>query len=58
MSTSVYQSTDDGLTWTRMFNITDGWECRQVIKVSTDSNTDVLWTLVGSDEETGERDVM
>jgi hypothetical protein len=46
--TSVYQSTDDGLTWSRMFNVTDGWECWQVIKVSTDSNTDVLWTLVWS----------
>jgi hypothetical protein len=44
--TSVYQSTDDGLTWSRMFNVTDGWQCWQVIKVSTDSNTDVLWTLV------------
>jgi hypothetical protein len=28
--TSVYQSTDDGLTWSRMFNVTDSWECRQV----------------------------
>ena len=44
----VYQSTDDGLTWSRMFNVTDGWECWQVIKVSTDSNTDVLWTVVES----------
>jgi hypothetical protein len=23
--TSVYQSTDDGLTWSHMFNVTDGW---------------------------------
>jgi hypothetical protein len=34
-----------------MFNVTDGWECWQVIKVSTDSNTDVLWTLVWSAED-------
>ena len=46
--TSVYQSTDDGLTWSHMFNVTDGWECWQVIKVSTDSNTDVLWTVIRS----------
>jgi hypothetical protein len=34
-----------------MFNVTDGWQCWQVIKVSTDSNTDVLWTLVWSAED-------
>jgi hypothetical protein len=34
-----------------MFNVTDGWKCWQVIKVSTDSNTDVLWTLVWSAED-------
>jgi hypothetical protein len=44
--TIVYQSTDDGLVWSRMFSVTDGWRCLQVIKVSTDSNTDVLWTVV------------
>jgi hypothetical protein len=49
--TSVYQSTDDGLTWSHMFNVIDGWECWQVIKVSTDSNTDVLWTVVRSAED-------
>jgi hypothetical protein len=43
--TSVYQSTDDGLTWSHMFNVSDGWRCAQVIKVSTDNNTDVLWTV-------------
>ena len=48
--TSVYQSTDDGLTWSRMFNVTDGWDCEQVIKVSTDGDTDVMWTLVESAE--------
>jgi hypothetical protein len=49
--TSVYYSTNDGLTWSRMFNVTDVWQCWQVIKVSTDSNTDVLWTLVVSAED-------
>ncbi len=28
-----------------MLDVTDGWQCQQVIKVSADSNTDVLWTL-------------
>jgi hypothetical protein len=23
--TSVYQSTDDGVTWSHVFNVTDGW---------------------------------
>jgi hypothetical protein len=46
--TNVYQSTDDGLTWSHVFTVTDGWQCQQVIKVSTDSNTDVLWTRVRS----------
>jgi hypothetical protein len=40
----IYQSTDDGLTWSPMFNVSDEFWCYQVIKVSTDSNTDVLWT--------------
>jgi hypothetical protein len=31
-----------------MLDVTDGWQCQQVIKVSTDSNTDVLWTLAES----------
>jgi hypothetical protein len=46
--TSVYQSTDDGLTWSRMFDVSDGWKCWQVIKASTDTDTDVLWTVVKS----------
>jgi hypothetical protein len=49
--TSVYQSTDDGLTWSHMFNVTDDWQCYNVNKVSTDSNTDVLWTLVWSADD-------
>jgi hypothetical protein len=49
--TSVYQSTDDGVTWSHMFTVSDGCECWQVIKVSTDSNTDVVWTLVWSGED-------
>jgi hypothetical protein len=42
--TDVYQSTDEGLTWSHVFNVSGGWNCDQVIKVSTNSNTDVLWT--------------
>ena len=49
--TSVYQSTDHGVTWSHVFHVTDGWECWQVIQVSTDSNTDALWTVVRSDED-------
>ncbi len=44
----VYQSTDDGLTWSHVvFNSTDGWSFEQAIKVSTDhdQHTDDLWTL-------------
>jgi hypothetical protein len=43
----VYHSTDDGLTWSHVFNVSDGCDFYQVIKVSTDSNTDVLWTSIG-----------
>jgi hypothetical protein len=41
----VYKSADDGLTWSRMFEVSGGVLCVQVIKVSTDSNTDVFWTV-------------
>jgi hypothetical protein len=39
----VYQSTDDGATWTHVFEVAD--ECLQVIKVSSDSNTQTFWAL-------------
>jgi hypothetical protein len=42
----VYQSTDEGLTWSHVFNVPLDWKYEQVIKVSTDSNTDVLWTSI------------
>jgi hypothetical protein len=48
----VYQSTDEGLTWSHVFNVSGGWRCWQVIKVSTNSNTDVLWTSMMLDSRT------
>jgi hypothetical protein len=42
--TGVYQSTDDGVTWSHVFKVADGWQCVQVIRVSSDSNTQVFWT--------------
>jgi hypothetical protein len=45
----LYQTTDEGLTWSHVFNVSVGWRCDQVIKVSTDSNADVLWTLIWLD---------
>ena len=31
----IYQSNDDGASWTRVFKSSDDWKCTQVIKVST-----------------------
>jgi hypothetical protein len=42
---SVYQSTDDGVTWSHVFNVAHGWECWQAVKVSSDDNTQVFWTV-------------
>ena len=42
--TGVYQSTDDGVSWSLVFKSTDGWHCWQVIKVTTD-HSDNFWTL-------------
>ena len=42
--TGVYQSTDDGVSWSLVFKSTDGWHCYQVIKVTTDHSDD-FWTL-------------
>ena len=47
--TGVYQSTDDGVSWSLVFKSTDGWHCKQVIKVTSDHSDD-FWTL----EESGE----
>jgi phosphoribosyl-AMP cyclohydrolase len=44
----VYQSADEGLTWRRMFIVSESGTCDQVIKVSADSNTDVLWASIRS----------
>ena len=46
--TGVYQSTDDGVSWSLVFKSTDGWHCYQVIKVTTDRSDD-FWTLEQSD---------
>jgi hypothetical protein len=43
--TSVFQSKDDGLTWNHLFNVSDDCKCWQVVKVSTDNNTDILWAV-------------
>ena len=42
--TGVYQSADDGVSWSLVFKSTDNRHCRQVIKVTTDHN-DNFWTL-------------
>ena len=43
----VYQSTDEGVSWSLVFHSTDGWHSRQVIKIITDHSED-FWTLEGS----------
>jgi hypothetical protein len=45
--TSVFQSAD-GLTWSHVFDVSDDWKCKQVIKVRADSKIDVLWTVIWS----------
>ena len=42
--TDVYQSTNDGVSWSIIFQSTDGWHCWQAIKVNTD-HRDEFWTL-------------
>jgi hypothetical protein len=44
-SAGVYQSTDDGVTWCHVFKVADGWEFWQIVKVSSDSTTQVFWTV-------------
>ena len=46
--TGVYQSTDDGVSWSLVFKSTAGWHCYQMIKVTTDHSDD-FWTLEQSD---------
>ena len=45
----VYQSTDDGVSWSLVFKLTDGWNCLKVIKVPT-NNSDYFWTLDTKDK--------
>jgi hypothetical protein len=40
----VYQSTDDGVTWSLVFKPAGGWRCAHAIQVSTDSHTNVFWS--------------
>ena len=42
--TSVYASSDNGMSWRHVFNISDGYVCVQVIKLIHD-HTDEYWTL-------------
>ena len=44
LKTGLYQSTDDGVSWSLVFKPTDGCHCWQVIKVTTDHSDD-FWTL-------------
>ena len=44
MKTGVYQSTDDGVSWSLVFSSTYEWQCTQVIKVTTD-HIDDFWTV-------------
>ena len=46
--TGVYQSIDDGASWSLVFKSTDGWHCYQVVKVTIDHSDD-FWTLEESD---------
>ena len=46
--TGVYQSTDDGVSWSLIFKSTDEWHCKQVIKVTT-YHSDDFWILEKSD---------
>ena len=48
--TGVYQSTNDGVSWSLVFKSTDGWHCYQVIKVTTDHSDD-FWTLEYSNKK-------
>ena len=44
---AVYQSADDGLSWSLVFTLNDGWHCWQAIKVTTEYSDD-FWTLVNN----------
>ena len=42
--TGVYQSTDDGVSWSLVFKSADGRHCTEVIKVTT-YHSDDFWTM-------------
>ena len=49
MQSEVYQSRDDGISWSLAFNSPDGWRCWQVIKMSTRLNSkNDFWALAQS----------
>ena len=48
-NTGVYQSTDDGISWSSIFKSTDGWHYCHVIKVISDHSED-FWTLKQIDD--------
>ena len=39
-NTGVYQSTDDGISWSLILNSTDGMYCEEVVKVTTNISDD------------------
>jgi hypothetical protein len=41
----VYQSTDDGVTWSHVLEVAADWKCVQVIKVSSEINMNTFWTV-------------
>ena len=46
--TGVYQSVDEGVTWSRVFKPTDGWHSEQMVNITTEHN-DEFWTLETND---------
>lgn len=48
--TGLYQSADGGVSWSRVFNLTDEWQPLRVVKVTT-GNVDNFWTLERSLEK-------
>ena len=47
----IFESTDGGITWLRLFQPPEDWQCYQVIKVLSDHGSDKYWTLECNDEQ-------
>ena len=43
--TGVYQSTDDGASWSLVFKSTEGRHCLQAIKIASTDHSEDFWTL-------------